>query len=93
MFVCVLHRDVNDWQRFDALGADVPHAPDGCEALAYFPARDHRSAIYVWRASDLNALRQWLDGKTAGLCQNEYCEIDERHAMGLPKVAIHPVSA
>ncbi|MDP2316885.1 MAG: hypothetical protein Q8P41_28595 [Pseudomonadota bacterium] len=89
LFVCVLHHDVTDWLRFDELGADVPHAPDGCQSLAYFPSRDHLQAVCLWRCDDLATLRGWLDAKTAGLSTNSYFEIDEVHAMGLPKLAAH----
>ncbi len=89
MYVCVLHRDVTDWARFDALGADLPHAPQGSHFLGYFPSRDHRSAVGIWRADDLGTLRHWLDARTAGIARNEWFEIDERRAMGLPKIAAH----
>lgn len=89
MYLWVHHRDVTDFARFDAIGADIPHAPDGCFNLLYLPARDHRSAVCLWKAADLNVLRDWLDRKTAGLSTNEYNVIDEKHAMGLPKVAAH----
>ncbi len=89
MYLWVLHRDIRDWNRFDAIGADTAHAPANARSLAYFPARDHRSAVCVWRTDDMGALCAWIDGKTVGLSTNEYVEIDDKHAMGLVKVAAH----
>jgi hypothetical protein len=88
MFFCVWHHDVRDWDRFNSMGDDIEkQAPQGFKSIAYYPNREHNAAVCVWQADSLQNLRQYLDQRCSGLCANDYYQIDEQYAIGLPKVA------
>jgi hypothetical protein len=87
MYFCIYHREISDWNRFNDLGNELSQAPANLKSLAYFPNRDHKSAICLWYADSLQSLRNYLDQKCSGVCRNDYFEVDEQAARGLPKVA------
>jgi hypothetical protein len=84
MYFAVVHRDITNWDRFDNL--DLDNAPTGLQSIGYFPDILHSRAICLWQSTSASALRTYLDGLCQGLCTNEYFEIEERIAVGLPRV-------
>ena len=59
--------------------------PKGFKPLEYLPSVDGRNADCVWEAESLKDLRQFIDLETAGAARNEYFEVKEEAAIGLPK--------
>lgn len=84
MYFGVIHRSITDWDRFNGLDVDTP--PQGVKALAYFPSVGHGLAMCVWYAESADSLRNYLDSLYRGLSLNEYFQVDESVALGLPRV-------
>ena len=58
--------------------------PSGFKPLQYLPSVDGRNADCVWEAESLGALQKFIDRETAG-ARNEYFEVKDEAAIGLPK--------
>jgi hypothetical protein len=58
--------------------------PSGFKPLEYLPSADGRNADCVWEAQSLAALRNFIDRETTG-ARNEYFEVKDEAAIGLPK--------
>jgi hypothetical protein len=58
--------------------------PAGLTPLVFLPSADGRNADCVWSAPSLGDLRKFLDRETTG-ARNEYFEVKEEAAIGLPK--------
>ena len=85
----VVHHRVIDRERF--LATD-PHdiaanAPPGATVRHFLPARDASAADCLWESRSLDALRDYLDPATRGVCQNTYFEVAPESALGLPEPA------
>ncbi len=59
--------------------------PAGMKPLEFLPSVDGRNADCVWEAESLGALQKFIDRETTG-ARNEYFEVKEEAAIGLPKV-------
>jgi len=58
--------------------------PSGFKPLQYLPSADGRNADCVWEAQSLGALQKFMDRESAG-ARNEYFEVKDEAAIGLPK--------
>ena|SRR5258705_12536646 len=58
--------------------------PNGLKGLMYLPAVDGRRADCVWEANSVDALKNFLDRETGSAARNEYIQIKEADAFGLP---------
>ena len=58
--------------------------PTGMKPLEYLPSVDGRNADCVWEAESLGALQKFIERETTG-ARNEYFEVKEEAAIGLPK--------
>jgi hypothetical protein len=58
--------------------------PSGFKPLEYLPSVDGRNADCVWEADSLAALQKFMDHELAG-ARNEYFEVKDEAAIGLPK--------
>jgi hypothetical protein len=58
--------------------------PSGVKPLQYLPSADGRNAICLWETASLGALQQFVERETSG-ARNEYFEVKEEAAIGLPK--------
>ena len=85
----VVHHEVIDREKFRVTDPqDVAgNAPPGVHVHHFLPARDASAADCLWKAESLDALRDYLDPKLRGICENTYFEVDSDHAMGLPEAA------
>jgi hypothetical protein len=92
MYVVVHHR-VTDRETFKSTDPrDIAgNAPDGVEVCYFLPARDASAADCLWQTKSLDALREYLDPATSGICENTYFEVDSGFAMGLPATVSAPV--
>jgi hypothetical protein len=85
----VVHHLVVDREKF--LRTDPKdiggNAPSDVEVFHFLPARDASAADCLWEAPSLDALRDYLDPATRGVCENTYFEVDATAAMGIPEAA------
>ena len=58
--------------------------PSGVKPLQYLPSTDGRNAVCLWEAGSLGALQKFTERETSG-ARNEYFEVKEEAAIGLPK--------
>ena len=64
--------------------SDQGRLPKGLRGLMYLPAMDGHQADCVWEANSMESLRSFLDGENANAARNEYFQVDESSAFGLP---------
>jgi len=85
----VVHHRVVDREKFLATDPkDIGgNAPAGVDVFLFLPARDASAADCLWEAPSLDALRDYLDPATRGICENTYFEVDPQLAMGVPQTA------
>lgn len=58
--------------------------PEGLKGLMYLPSRDGQKADCLWEADQLEHLKSFLDGRTGKVARNEYFEVDDSAAVGVP---------
>ena len=58
--------------------------PQGLKGLMFLPGTDGHKADCVWEANSMEALKIFMDRETAGGAKNEYFQINEAAAFGLP---------
>jgi hypothetical protein len=58
--------------------------PTGIKPLQYLPSADGRNAVCLWETGSLRALQEFTERETSG-ARNEYFEVNEQAAIGLPK--------
>ena len=58
--------------------------PSGVKPLEYLPSVDGRNADCVWEADSLQTLQKFIERETKG-ARNEYFQVKEEAAIGLPK--------
>ena len=87
----VIHHNVSDpmkWERShkNIMSMIEQHRlPAGLKPLEYLPSVDGRKADCVWEAPSVGALQKFIDGETTGAARNEYFEVKDEVAIGLPK--------
>ena len=85
----VVHHRIVDRQKFLATDPQdiAANAPPGARVRQFLPARDASAADCLWESVSLDALRDYLDEATHGICQNTYFEVAPESALGLPSPA------
>ena len=58
--------------------------PPGLKGLMYLPAMDGHKADCLWEADSLEALKRFMDRETGNGAKNDYFQIDDASAFGLP---------
>jgi hypothetical protein len=85
--IVVQHR-ITDPEGFLGRGEEVVgNAPSGVRALQFCPSQDHGTAVCLWEAESIDALRDYLDPVSEGFAENTYYAVDEEHAFGVPDQA------
>jgi hypothetical protein len=89
MHVVIQHR-INDRVKWDQGVKNIMsmmeqhRLPSGLKPLQYLPSADGRNAVCLWEAESLGALQKFTERETGG-ARNEYFEVKEEAAIGLPK--------
>lgn len=89
MIVSIHHqiRDAKQWTEATRhIMADMEQGrlPQGLKGLMYLPSADGRQADCLWEADKLEHLKSFIDGKTGKAAMNEYFQVNDRAAVGLP---------
>ena len=58
--------------------------PQGMKGLMFLPAVEGRHADCVWEANSVEALKSFIERETGNGAKNEYFQIDDDMAFGLP---------
>ncbi len=85
-----VHHLINDpdrWQqatmRIMAL-SEHDQLPKGLKGLLFLPGMDGHKADCVWEADSLESLQKFLDREIGTGAKNEYFQVDDASAFGLP---------
>ena len=85
----VIHHHISDAVKWDRSVKhimsliDQHRLPDGFKALQFLPSADGRNAVCLWATDSPTALRKFMDRETGG-SRNEYFEVKDEAAIGLP---------
>lgn len=85
MFILV-HHQISKPDEFLAIVQSDTKFPDGLNTLSFLPSVSHKTATCLWEAPDINSLRNFMEPVLGKVSVNDYVEIDESLAKGLPKV-------
>lgn len=86
MFFAVKHSISNPGVFWARAQESLPNLPEGIKVHQVFPNAAGDEAVCLWEAESLEAIRDYLEGKTGDVSQNHYIIVNEANAMGLPKV-------
>ena len=84
MFIVVHHDITNQKGFFGAAEAVAKGVPQGLKVAQFLPSTEGREAICLWEGASVDAVKSYLEPKTAGLSKNTYYAVDSKVAMGLP---------
>ncbi len=84
MFIVVRH-DITNPQGFLGAAEAVSKAvPQGIKVVQFLPSTEGHEATCLWEGTSIDAVKNYLEPKTAGLSKNTYYAVDSKAAMGLP---------
>ncbi|MBV8344439.1 MAG: hypothetical protein JO190_05520 [Candidatus Eremiobacteraeota bacterium] len=86
MFVSVIHR-ISDPERFSEM-ANSATIPQDLRLPQVISAADRSTTVCLWEAPSVARVRDFLEPLTAGICVNEYAEVDPSLSMGLPAATV-----
>jgi hypothetical protein len=83
MYVSVIHTTSDPetfWSKIQAAG----DPPEGLKLHTVFPSGDGSKAVCLWAGPSAEAVRELVEGTVGEVSDNEYIEVDESKAQGLP---------
>jgi hypothetical protein len=86
MFVSVIHR-ISDPDRFSEM-ARTATIPEDLRLPQVISAADRSTTVCLWEAPSVQRVRDLLEPLTAGICENEYAEVDAGLSLGLPAATV-----
>jgi len=86
MFISVIHR-ISDPDRFFEMARSAS-IPEGLRLPQVISAADRATTVCLWEAPSVQHVRDFLEPLTAGVCENEYAEVDADLSMGLPAATV-----
>lgn len=86
MFVSVIHR-ISDPGRFFEMASSA-NLPDDLRLPQSIANTDRSTVVCLWEASSVERVREFLEPLTAGICKNEYAEVDVSLSLGLPQPTV-----
>ena len=88
MYVVVQHRITDPATFFSVdLSGVVDNAPPEMHGRGFYPSHDRTAGICLWEATTVDAVRDYIDPLTDGICENTYFQVLEEYAMGLTEPA------
>lgn len=86
MFVSVIHR-ITDPERFFEMAGNAT-IPEDLRLPQVLSNADRSTTVCLWEAPSVQRVREFLEPLTAGICKNEYAEIDVSLSSGLPSATV-----
>jgi hypothetical protein len=80
MHVIAIH-SISDPERF---WSGSPDLPDGTTLASAIPNTDGTKGVCIWESDSVDTVRQLVDGATGEISRNEYFEVNDQNAQGLP---------
>jgi hypothetical protein len=69
-------------------GSAADKIPPDLRLPQYFSSADRSTTICLWEAPSVDRVREFLEPLTAGICKNEYAQIDVGLSSGLPAATV-----
>lgn len=85
MYIIAQHRVTDPDFFFADIPAVASNAPAGLQARQFCPSQDKTTAVCLWEADSIDALRGYLDSVTGTASDNTYFPVSNEHAIGLPE--------
>jgi hypothetical protein len=84
-YIVAIH-DISDPQRFWGAADAATEFPPGIVLHATYPRGDGSRAVCLWEADSVDAVRGLIQSVSGDASDNEFFEVDTRHAnaLGLP---------
>lgn len=85
-----IHHTINDAQKWEQTMKSVMGKiqegtlPAGVKPVLAVPATSRKIMFCVWDADSIDTLKKFIDGESGAAARNEYFEVDNKSAMGLP---------
>jgi len=85
----VIHHRINDPTKWEQGVRNIMsmieqhRLPNGLKPLQYLPSADGRNAVCLWEAPSLRSVQEFTERETGG-ARNEYFEVKDAAAIGLP---------
>jgi hypothetical protein len=83
MYVIIQH-SINSPDRFWEIVKGVTSFPPGMTLHATLPSSDGKKAVCIWEAPSVDSVRDLVDSAVGTFSSNEYFEVSEKDAVGLP---------
>ena len=83
MHVAVIH-EISDPQGFWSAVQEAGDPPEDVTLHSALPNGDGSRAVCVWEAQTLDRVREVVEGTSGDRSRNEYFEVNESNAQGLP---------
>lgn len=88
MFIVIQHQ-ITDSKNFTEVGNQMlKQLPNNVKALQFLPSTDNNRAICLWEAPTIEVLRSLVEPKLAKFARNDYYQVNERDALGLPATGV-----
>lgn len=88
MFVSVIHRITDPDRFFEMAGQTAQSIPGDLRLPQYVSSADRSTTICLWEAPSVERIRDFLEPLTAGICKNEYLQVDAGLSSGLPTATV-----
>lgn len=86
MFVSVIHR-ISDPDRFFEMARSAT-LPSDLRLPQSISTADRSTTVCLWEAPSVQRVREFLEPLTAGICKNEYAEVDTNLSLNLPAATV-----
>jgi hypothetical protein len=88
MFVSVIHRITDPDRFFEMANSTAQNIPSDLRLPQYISSADRSTTICLWEAPSVERVREFLEPLTAGICKNEYAQVDAALSSGLPATTV-----
>jgi hypothetical protein len=82
MYAIAIHQ-ISDPEKFWGAAGDM-ELPSGMTLHSTIPNGDGSRAVCVWEADSVDSVRDFVETNAGDVSSNEYFEVNEQNAMGLP---------
>jgi hypothetical protein len=84
MYVIIQH-NITSPAKFWEIVKGVKSVPEGTKLHSTIPSSDGKKAVCIWQAPSVASVKNFVEPAVGTLSSNEYFEVNEKDAMGLPK--------
>ena len=84
MYVIIQH-SINSPAKFWEIVKGVTSVPAGIKLHSTLPSSDGKKAVCIWQAPSVASVKDLVEPAVGTLSSNEYFEVNEKDALGLPK--------